>query len=73
MSLDAFMPKGSLAASLASMASLGRVVTGVLIGYTWASDKCESYIHGRLDRILSMGQPETSRHVPLGKERELWT
>ena len=72
--LDVFMPKESLAAFLASMALLGLVVTGVLIGYTWACDKCESYFNGRLDRLLEHGvKPETSRHVPLDKEQELWT
>ena len=71
--LDTFMPKASLAAFLASMALLGLVVTGVVIGYTWACDKCESYFSGRLDRILSMGKPKASRHIPLDKEQELWT
>ena len=70
---DAFMPKGSLAAFLASMALLGLAVTGVVIGYTWVCDKCESYFNGRLDRLLSMGKPETSCHVPIDKEQELWT
>ena len=55
--LDAFMPKGSLAAFLASMALLGLVVTGVVIGYTWVCDKCESYFNGRLDRLLSGREP----------------
>ena len=71
--LDVFMPKGSLAAFLASMALLGLIVTGVAIGYAWACDKCESYFNGRLDRLLSMGKPETSCHVPIDKEQELWT
>jgi hypothetical protein len=48
-------------------------VTGILSDYTWACDKCEKYIHGRLDRLLSMDKLETSRYVPLDKEQELWT
>jgi hypothetical protein len=62
------MPKVSLAAFLASMALLGLAVAGVLIGYTWACDRCESYFNGRLDRLLSKGMPKTSPHVPLDKE-----
>jgi len=71
--LDAFIPKGSLAAFLANIALLGLAVTGVLIAHTWACDKCESYFNGRLDRLLSMGKPELRRHVPIDKEQKLWT
>ncbi len=56
--LDVFMPKESLAAFLASMVFLGLAVTGVMIGFTWACDKCESYVGGRLDRILGFGTPD---------------
>jgi hypothetical protein len=45
--LDAFMPKGSLAAFLASMALLGLLVTGVVIGFTWVCDKGESHSPAR--------------------------
>jgi len=51
--LDVFIPRGSIVGFLASMALLGLVVTGVVIGYTWACDKCESYFNERLDRRLS--------------------
>jgi len=51
--LDVFVPRGSVVGFLASMALLGLIVTGVVIGYTWACDKCESYFSGRLDRLLS--------------------
>ena len=71
--LDVIMPKESLAGFLTSMALLGLVAAGVLIGYTWACDRCESYFNGRLDRLLTKGIPKTSRHVPLNKEQELWT
>jgi len=67
------MPKVSLAAFLASIALLGLAVMGVLIAYTWACDKCESYFNGRLDRLLSMRKPELRRHVPIDKEQKLWT
>ena len=70
---DAFMPKGSLTAFLAGIALLGLLVTGVLIGYTWACDKCESYFNGRLDRLLGPAKPQMSRHISLDKEKELWT
>ena len=50
--LDVFMPRGSVVGFLANMALLG-FVTGVVIGYTWICDKCESYFSGRLDRLLS--------------------
>ncbi len=55
---DVFMPKASLAAFLASMALLGLLVTGVMVGFTWVCDKCESYVGGRLDRILGFGTPD---------------
>ena len=51
--LDVFLPRGSFVGFLASMALLGLIVTGVVIGYTWACDKCESYFNERLDRRLS--------------------
>ena len=56
--LDVTMPHGSLAAFLASMVFLGLAVTGVMIGFTWACDKCEGYVDGRLDRILGFGAPD---------------
>jgi hypothetical protein len=68
--LDAIMPKGSPTAFLASTALVGLAVTGVAIGYIWACDKCDSYFHGRLDRLLSKGQPEKSRRVPMQKQIE---
>ena len=64
--LDVFIPRGSLAGFLASMALLGLIVTGVVIGYTWACDKCESYFSGRLDRLLSRGKPNRSDAATLG-------
>ena len=42
---------------------LGLVVTGVVIGYTWVCDKCESYFNGRLDRLLSRSKPNRSDAV----------
>jgi hypothetical protein len=54
--LDVFVPKGSLAGFLTSMALLALVVTGVVIGYTWVCDKCESYFNGSLDRLLRRGK-----------------
>jgi hypothetical protein len=71
--LNALLPKESFAAFLTSMALLGLAVTGVLVGYTWACDKCEGYFQGRLDRLLSVGRPETSRRIPIKKEKRLWT
>jgi hypothetical protein len=49
---DVFMPRGSLAGFLTGMVLLGLAVAGVVIGYTWLCDKCESYFNGRLDRLL---------------------
>jgi hypothetical protein len=62
--LDVTMPHGSLAAFLASMVFLGLAVTGVMIGFTWACDKCESYVGERLDRILGFGTPDRKAANP---------
>ena len=51
--LDVSLPRGSIVGFLTKMTLLGVAVTGILIGYTWVCDKCESYLHGRLDRLLS--------------------
>ena len=64
--LDVFIPRGSIVGFLASMALLGLIVTGVVVGYTWACDKCESYFSGRLDRLLSRGKPNRSDAANLG-------
>ena len=64
--LDVFIPRGSIIGFLASMALLGLIVTGVVIGYTWVCDKCESYFSGRLDRLLSRGKPNRSDAANLG-------
>ena len=45
---DAFMPKGTLTAFLASMALLGLLVSGVMIGFTWACDRYESHARERI-------------------------
>ena len=50
--LDAFIPRGSVLGFLTWMVVLGSIVIGVVIGYTWVCDKCESYFNGRLDRLL---------------------
>ncbi len=71
--LNALLPKESFAAFLASMALLGLAVTAVVIGYAWTCDKCESYFHGRLDRLRSVRKLETIRQVPVEKEKLLWT
>ena len=34
--LDVFIPRGSLVGFLASMGLLAIIVTGVVVGYTWA-------------------------------------
>ena len=64
--LDVFIPRGSIVGFLASMALLGLIVTGVVIGYTWICDKCESYFSGRLDRLLSKSKPNRNETVNLG-------
>jgi len=64
--LDVFIPRGSIAGFLVSMALLGLIVTGIVVGYTWACDKCESYFNGRLDRLLSRGKPNRSDAATLG-------
>ncbi len=71
--LDVSMPKASLAAFLARMALIGLAVTTVMLAFNWVCDKCESYFHGQVDRLLSKGQPETSRRIAVKKEQELWT
>jgi hypothetical protein len=64
--LDVFIPRGSIVAFLASMAILGLIVAGVVIGYTWACDKCEAYFNGRLDRLLSRGKPNRGDAEDIG-------
>ena len=54
--LDVFIPSGSLVGFLARMLVLGFAITGVVIGFTWGCDKCESYFSGRLDRLLGRGK-----------------
>ena len=71
--LDVFIPSGSLVGFLARMLVLGFAITGVVIGFTWGCDKCESYVQGRLDRLLNIDQPELSRQVPVRKEKSQWT
>jgi hypothetical protein len=58
--LDVFIPRGSVAGFLASMALLGLIVTGVVIGYTWVCEKCESYFNERIDRRLARNKPKRS-------------
>ena len=55
--LEVFIPGGSLVGFLARMALLGFAVTGIVIGYTWVCDKCESYFIGGLDRFLDDSEP----------------
>ena len=43
--LDVFIPGGSLVGFLTRMVLLGLAVIGVVIGYTWVCDKCESYFN----------------------------
>jgi hypothetical protein len=62
--LNAFVPRGSLVAFLASTALLGLVATGVAIGYVWVCEKSEGYFEGRLDRLLSIGKPEGNASSP---------
>ena len=64
--LDVFIPRGAIVGFLASMALLGLIVTGVVVGYTWACDKCESYFSGRLDRVLSKRKQKRSDRANLG-------
>ena len=64
--LDVFIPSGSLVGFLARMLVLGFAITGVVIGFTWGCDKCESYFSGRLDRLLSRGKPNRSDAANLG-------
>ncbi len=69
--LEAFMPKGSLAAFLASMALFGMVVTGVVIGYMWVCDRLDNYFHGRLDRILSADKRGVTQHSSVDNKQDL--
>ena len=57
-SFDVFLPKGTLTAFLASMALLGLLVSGVVIGFTWACDRYESHAQERLiDSIRPLEAP----------------
>ncbi len=68
--LDTFMRSGSPAAFLASMALLGLIVTGAAIGYIWTCDRCESYFHGRLDRLLNGGRLGIKHDSPIDNEHD---
>ena len=48
--IDVVMPQGSLVGFLVGMALLGLAVTGVVIGYAWVCDACESYFKRRFHR-----------------------
>ncbi len=50
--LDALMPRGSVAGFLVGMVLLALVVTGVVIGYAWVCDQCERFFRAQLDRVL---------------------
>ena len=67
--LDVSLPRESIVGFSTKMTLLGVAVTGILIGYTWVCDKCESYFHGRLDRLLSGGK--LSYHAAAEKEKKL--
>jgi hypothetical protein len=61
--LDVFIPAGSLVGFLAKMALLGLAVTGVVIGYTWLCDKCESYFLGRREPFLDDSESDPNEVV----------
>jgi hypothetical protein len=64
--LDVFIPGGSLTGFFASTVLLAIIITGVVIGYTWACDKCESFFNGRLDRLLRRSKPNRSDSINSG-------
>lgn len=50
--LIVFMPQGSVIAQLTTAALLVILVGGAVIGFTWACDKCESYLHEQVERTF---------------------
>jgi hypothetical protein len=60
--LSLLVPQGSILGFLAELAGLGVAITFVVVGYVWICEKCEDYLSGHLDRLLSMDD-QTRRKV----------
>lgn len=57
--LDVLVPRMSLVGFLTRMLLLGFVVTGIVIGYAWVCDKCEScFNETRSDRPPNNSKPD---------------
>jgi hypothetical protein len=48
---DGFVSGGSIMAFLAATVPLGLAIIGVLLGFAWVCDKCETYLRRRADRL----------------------
>jgi hypothetical protein len=65
---DMFVPKGSVVAFLAAIIPLGAAILVVMAAFTWACDKCEDYLSGHLDRLLTMKQQAPGKVMNKGKQ-----
>jgi hypothetical protein len=57
---DGLVSGGSIMAFLAATVPLGLVIVGVLIGFAWACDKCETYLRRRADRLAQKRRRDVS-------------
>jgi hypothetical protein len=58
--METVVPKSSPFLGAAALVALGMVGLGVVMGYVWVCDKCEAYVSGRADRLLSKGMRNSS-------------
>ncbi len=66
--LDYLFPRGSSLSFLEAMLPLGLVIAGVIVGFVWACDKCESWLQPDAEEALSRAcpvvRPRLSRWLP---------
>ena len=69
---DGLVSGGSIMAFLVATVPLGLGIMGVLLGFVWVCDKCESHLSRRADRLAlsrrraaSTPKPTSSRVVPV--------
>jgi hypothetical protein len=56
---DSLVAEGSVFAFLAAIVPLGLAIVGVLVGFAWLCDQCETYLRRRADSLALK-----RRHAP---------